>query len=395
MPNRSPPKTALILAGGGARAAYQVGVLSAVRELLPDPRHNPFPIICAASTGAINAAFLATCAKDFGDGVNRLREIWENLHAGDVYRADPFAVAGSGARWLAALAFSWFGDKNPRSLLDNTPLHELLRRTIDLNRIEEAITDRALHAVSITCSGYASGESVSFFEGRPDLEPWRRTQRIGAHVRLTMEHLLASAAIPFVFPAVKLNREFFGDGAMRQLAPISPAIHLGADRIMVIGAERLPDETVRRSSNDYPSLAETAGHALSSIFLDPLTVDLERIKRINGIVSLIPEEIRQAKGISLRSIDVLHISPSQPFDQLAALHADALPWPIRALLRGIGAKTGNGGVLTSYLLFERPYTQALIELGYQDTMARREEVKRFLGAGGSEAPVDTSSRLSD
>ncbi len=389
MPNRGQSRTALILAGGGARAAYQVGVLTAVHELLPDPQHNPFPIICATSAGAINAALLAAGAKDFGDGVNRLREIWENFHAADVYRADFFGIAGSGARWLSALALSWFGDKNPRSLLDNTPLRDLLRRNIDLNRIEAAIASRALHAVSITCSGYASGESVSFFEGRPDLEPWRRTQRIGAHVRLTMEHLLASAAIPFIFPAIKLNREFFGDGSTRQLAPISPAIHLGADRIMVIGAERLPDETVRRSSNNYPSLAEIAGHALSSIFLDPLTADIERMKQINGIVSLIPEEIRQAKGIGLRPIDVLQISPSQSLDQLAALHADALPWPVKALLRGIGAMNGGGGVLTSYLLFERPYTQALIELGYQDTMARREEVKSFLGVAGGDGLVDT------
>jgi NTE family protein len=379
MPNRNPPKTALILTGGGARAAYQVGVLAAVRELLPDPQRNPFPIICGTSAGAINAAAIAACAEDFGAGVIRLREIWANFHAADVYRADPVGIARSGARWLAALVFGWFAETSPRSLLDTAPLQDLLKRSIDLSRIEHAIASHALHSVSITCSGYASGESVSFFEGRPDLEPWRRSQRIGAHVRLTIEHLLASSAIPFLFPAVKINREYFGDGSMRQLAPISPAIHLGADRVLVIGAGHLADESVRTSNGDYPSLAQIAGHALSSIFLDSLSVDLERMKRINHTVSLIPDDVKQLNGITLRPIDVLLISPSERLDHLAARHAHALPRPVRALLRGIGAMSRNGGALASYLLFERPYTQTLMDLGYRDTMARRDEVVRFLG----------------
>jgi NTE family protein len=378
MPHQSAPKTALILTGGGARAAYQVGVLAAVSEMLPDPQRNPFPIICGSSAGAINAAAIAVSAADFGAGVARLREIWANFHAGDVYRADPVGIVRSSARWLAALTFGWFMEKNPRSLLDTAPLEELLRRTIDLGRIEQAIASHALHSVSITCSGYASGESVSFFEGRPDLEPWRRSQRIGAHVRLTIEHLLASSALPFIFPAVKINREYFGDGSMRQLAPISPAIHLGADRVMVIGAGQMGEEAVRRSNGDYPSLAQIAGHALSSIFLDSLSVDLERMRRINHTVALIPDTVKQEKGITLRPIEVLLISPSERLDHLAARHANALPGAVRALLRGVGAMSSNGGALTSYLLFERPYTQALIDLGYRDTMARREEVLRFL-----------------
>jgi NTE family protein len=378
MPHRSGPKTALILTGGGARAAYQVGVLAAVREIVPDPRHNPFPIICGTSAGAINAATLAACAADFGDGVNRLRQTWANFRARDVYRSDPLGITMSVGRWLAALVFGRFIDQKPLSLLDTAPLKDLLARNIDLSRIEQAIASHALHAVSITCSGYASGESVSFFEGRTDLEPWRRTQRIGAHVRLTTEHLLASSAIPFFFPAVKINREYFGDGSMRQLAPISTAIRLGADRVMVIGAERVADETVRQVTEEYPSLAQIAGHALSGIFLDSLSVDLERLKRINQTVSLIPDEVKKEKGITHRAIDVLLISPSQHLDYLAARHASALPGSVRALLRGIGAMSRDGGALTSYLLFERPYTQALIDLGYRDTMAKRAEVAAFL-----------------
>jgi NTE family protein len=382
---RARPKTALILTGGGARAAYQVGVLKAIKELLPDPKENPFPILCGTSAGAINAATMAVWAEDFGAGVDRLDEVWTNFRAADVYRADPVGIGVSGARWLSTLAFGWLTRRSPRSLLDNTPLRRLLEQTLDFSRIEQAIAHRALHSVSITCSGYSSGQSVSFFQGRADLEPWKRSQRFGAHVKLGLDHLMASSAIPFIFPAVRLHREWFGDGSMRQLVPISPAIHLGADRIVVIGAGGTSAEKARPQGERYPSLAQIAGHALSSIFLDGLAVDLERMVRINRTLSLIPEEVRHERGLALRSIDLLHISPSQRLDHLAARHAKALPWPVRVLLRGIGAMNRNGGALASYLLFERPYTEALIALGYADTMARRTEVKAFLGCG------DTSS----
>jgi NTE family protein len=375
---RAPYKTALILTGGGARAAYQVGVLKAIREVLPDKRANPFPVLCGTSAGALNAATMAVWAEDFSAGVDQLEAIWSNFRAGDVYRADAAGIAAAGARWLTALAFGWITRRSPRSLLDNTPLRRLLEATLDLDRIEGAIARHALHSVSITCSGYASGQSVTFFQGRADLEPWRRAQRFGAHVKLTVDHLLASSAIPFIFPAVRLHREWFGDGSMRQLAPISPAIHLGAERVLVIGAGRHASEGERPLGERYPTLAQIAGHALSSIFLDSLSVDLERMIRINRTLSLIPEETRRSHGLSLRRIEILHISPSQRLDHLAASHAKALPWPVRTLLRGIGAMNRAGGALTSYLLFERPYTEALIELGYADTMARREEVAAFL-----------------
>ena len=377
------PKTALVLTGGGARAAYQVGVLKAVKELLPEPKENPFPILCGTSAGAINAATMAVWAEDFGAGVDHLNNIWGNFHAGDVYRADPLGVGVSGARWLSTLAFGWLTRRSPRSLLDNAPLRRLLEKSLDFARIDQAIAHRALHSVSITCSGYASGQSVSFFQGRADLEPWKRSQRFGAHVKLGVDHLMASSAIPFVFPAVRLHREWFGDGSMRQLAPISPAIHLGADRIVVIGAGSTAAEKARPQSERYPSLAQIAGHALSSIFLDSLSVDLERMVRINRTVALIPDGVRHEHGVALRPINLLHISPSQRLDHLAARYAKSLPLSVRALLRGIGAMNKNGGALTSYLLFERSYTEALIALGYEDTMARSTEVRTFLGLDGT------------
>lgn len=377
MQNRN-DTTALVLTGGGARAAYQVGVLKAVRELLPDTSANPFPILCGTSAGAINAVALATHADDFAGGVDRLLQVWEGFRAHQVYRADPAGIALTAAQWLGALMLGWLTHSWPRSLLDNSPLRDMLAQRIELGRIDEVIAKRALRAVSVTCSGYNSGQSVSFFQGRPDLEPWRRTQRVGAHVKLEIDHLMASSAIPFVFPAVRVNREYFGDGSMRQLAPISPAIHLGAEKILVVGAGRLAEEQARPEVASYPTLAQIAGHALSSIFLDSLRMDIERLDRINRTVSMIPAERRD--GLRLRPIEVLVISPSQRLDYLAAQHAHALPWPIRGLLRGFGAMNRTGGALTSYLLFEPPYTKALIDLGYQDTLAQKDAMLRFFAA---------------
>jgi NTE family protein len=254
----------------------------------------------------------------------------------------------------------------------------MLSHVLDFDRIQQSIDNSALHSVSLTCSGYETGQSVSFFQGRADVEPWRRSQRVGAHVKLSLDHLMASSAIPFLFPAVRLHREWFGDGSMRQIAPISPAIHMGASKILVVGAGRMATEESRPRTMGYPSLAQIAGHALSSIFLDSLSVDLERTMRINQTLSMIPDEVRKNRGMALRPIDVLVIAPSQRLDQLAAKHATALPWPVRLLLGGVGAMNRRGGALTSYLLFEKPYTQALIELGYQDTISRADEVRDFL-----------------
>ena len=253
-------RTALVVSGGGARAAYEVGVLKALRQMLPQPQASPFSIYCGVSGGAINAASLAIGADDFGAGVDALEAFWSDLHAGAVYRADPWSVSVSGGHWLAALSVGWLFGLAPRGLLDNDPLQRRLAGQLDFRNLKTVIASQALRALSITCSGYGSGQCVSFFQGRADLEPWQRVQRVGAHVALNIGHVMASMAVPFLFPAVKLHREYFGDGAMRELAPLSPAVRLGAERILVIGSGRMAaGEGDRSLSKAYPSLARHLG----------------------------------------------------------------------------------------------------------------------------------------
>ena len=381
-PSSSQAKIGLILTGGGARAAYQVGFLRAVSHLLPRGTPNPFKIICGTSAGAINAAALAANATDFHRGVRQLLLIWKYFHVDQVYRSDVAGVLGTGMRWLLAMLMGGLGKNNPSSLLDNSPLSQLLRERLDLAGIRRSIDAGALYALSVSVSGYASGQSVNFFQSVPGVAGWQRARRIGIPEIIDFEHLLASSALPFIFPAVPLRREFFGDGSMRQIAPISPALHLGADRVLVIGVGRqMQNPPPRMRMASYPSLAQIAGHALNSIFLDGLEVDIERLERINKTIQLIPREERNKHNMQLREVDVLVITPSEEIDRIAAKYFHALPRSIRFLLRGLGATRTGGATLTSYLLFEQEYCRALIALGYKDTMARREDILRFINPG--------------
>lgn len=376
---QSRPCVGLILAGGGARAAYQVGVLKAISELAHKRTDNPFPVICGTSAGAINGAVLAIHADRFTLGVRRLVRVWRNFHVHHVFRSDPLGVAKSGAHWLAAMMLGGLGRFNPYALFDRTPLEELLARYVPCEDIRKSVEGGSLRAFSVSAAGYTTSQSVTFFQGQPQLSPWHRARRIGIPAEITQQHLMASSAIPFLFEAVRLNREYFGDGSMRQMAPISPALHLGAERVMVIGVRRDKEEKPARVPTDeYPSLAQIAGYVLDSIFLDTLEADLERLQRINRTLSLMSPQQRADSGLGLRPVDVLLIAPSEDIQQIAARHRRSLPLSLRMLLRGVGASHRRGSSLVSYLLFEQSYCRELIDLGYRDTMRRRFDVVDFL-----------------
>ena len=387
------PTTGLILTGGGARAAYQVGVLDAVaniRRHSDAPPDNPFPVIAGTSAGAINSTALACRCDDFDAAVGGLVHIWRHFHADQVYRADSIGVISTGARWLTMMSIGWviarWRRARPRSLLDNSPLEALLNRLVDVTRLQAVMRAGHLHGLAVTASSYGSGLHVTFYDAIENIVPWTRSQRIAVRDSIRVAHLLASSAIPFVFPAVALkidgHTEFCGDGSMRQAAPISPAVHLGAQRILIVGAGRMHEPPGQRAGSDeYPNLAQIAGHALSNIFLDALAVDVERLQRINSTLALLTPEARAAT--SLKPLDVLVIAPSQRLDDIAAKHLGSLPIPIRAMLRGLGVQgkgdDARGAALASYLLFEAPYTRELMALGEHDTEARREDVRRFFG----------------
>jgi NTE family protein len=385
MPQSAPtdqPVTGLILSGGGARAAYQVGVLAAIADLLPNAAHNPFPVIVGTSAGAINAVGLACGALHFTEAVRRLTSVWQGFHTDQVYRSDWPGVLRQAGRFIGHSLLG-LGGQVPVALLDSAPLAKLLAREMDFSGIAAAVRHRQLRAVAVTAFGYESAQTVTFYQGRAAIDPWFRHRRVGVPTRMAVEHLLASASIPLIFPPVKINREYFGDGAVRQSAPISPALHLGANRVLVVGVSDNPvgpqaqKPMVRSKESRPPSLAQISGHMLNSTFIDNLENDIELLERLNQMSRLIPTESRP-RGLGLKPVDVLVISPSQPLDLIAARHRHELPRPLRLFLRGPGATKASGAGVLSYLLFEPGYCGELIELGYQDAMAQKARLIEFL-----------------
>lgn len=376
------PVTGLILSGGGARAAYQVGVLAAIAQLLPAGAANPFPVIVGTSAGAVNAVSLAAGAMDFTTAIERLTAFWQGFRSHQVLRSDWPGVISQASRFVSHSLLG-IGAKVPVALLNSSPLADLLHARLDLSGINQAIAEKQLHAVAVTAFGYESGQAVTFYQGGRSIDPWLRHRRIGVPTQLSVEHLLASSAIPLLFAPVKIGNEYFGDGAVRQSAPISPALHLGASRVLVVGVSGnprgvAPDTPLRTYTGEQPSLAQIGGHMLNSTFIDSLESDIELLQRLNQFSHLLPDGT-PTRALGVAPIEVLVIAPSQPIDEIAARHRQELPAALRLFLRGPGAtKTSGAGVL-SYLLFEAGYCSELIELGRRDALSKREELCRFLG----------------
>ncbi|GAB2934508.1 patatin-like phospholipase family protein [Rheinheimera gaetbuli] len=367
-------KTALMLTGGGARAAYQVGVLKAIAQQYPRSSKLPFQIICGTSAGAINGTALACYASCFHLGVKKVEWIWRNFHTDQVYYSDYLRVFRQIMRGIFSAFQADYANKTAVSLFDNKPLRQLLTKVLDLKRIDRNIVGGYLSSVSVTASCYSNGDSITFFQSDNAAE-WRRAKRCGQRTLLGVHHLMASAAIPLVFPSVRIHQQYFGDGSLNQLAPLSAPIHLGADKILIIGlADPRKNELSQRMLH-HPDLATIAGHLLDTVFADTLNSDLERMQRVNSTIALmqkhnVPSDLKQVQS--------LLINPSQNLGQLASEHFLQLPMPVRTLLRLTGIRQHSDSSLASYLLFEQQYTRRLLQLGFEDANNQMDTILQFL-----------------
>ncbi|MBC7470936.1 MAG: patatin-like phospholipase family protein [Ramlibacter sp.] len=384
------PVRALVLMGGGARTAYQVGVLKGIGAMLrlQPAAGGPFPfqVLVGTSAGALNVAYLAGSASAGLDAFDQLAGFWSRLRSKDVYRLDvPPWVRFS--RLVAAMSL-WRNARGHGAILDTMPLVNTLRQAVSLQGIDAALMKGAIDAVAVTASSYTSGVHWTFCHTAGDArrEPWNRPGRRAEFQPLTIEHLMASSAIPFLFPATSLwvdgRREFFGDGSMRQVSPLSPALHLGAHKVLVVGVGQMQRsglvDTPATQVAGAPTMAFIAGHAMASVFHDTLQADVEQAQRVTRTLKQLPREI--AGVLPYRSVEVMAVQPSQSLDALAQAHAHELPGPVRRALGGLGALKGGGGVIASYLLFEPAFVQRLVALGERDAHARKEELLAFFGA---------------
>ncbi len=373
----------LVLTGGGARSAYQAGALRALAQIAR-PGPLPFDVLAGISAGAINAVAVGSGADDFQATAERLARSWMGLTPERVYRTGALGLARIGTRWILDLsAGGLFGRSGINYLLDAQPLREFLEREIPLGRMRRHLRAGLLHGVAVSATNYHTGMGVSFYEGHPSIRPWTRSSRLGLRARLTLDHVMASASIPVFFPPVKIGAAYFGDGCVRLPYPMSPAIHLGADRILAVSVRYLPPpaaaaDAERKDVARWLPVSEIAGVLLNAVFLDAIDADYERLQRTNRTLAAIPRERLSRADLDVRPVQALVLRPSQDLGRLAADEYGRFPGMLRYLLRGIGARGDTGEDLLSYLAFEPVYIRRALELGYADTMARRDEVEAFL-----------------
>ncbi|QIR16135.1 patatin-like phospholipase family protein [Shewanella aestuarii] len=351
-----------------------MGVLKALVQFYPRNHHIPFDILCGTSAGAINATSIATHAACFHLGVRKLDWVWRHFTTDKVYQS---SLTGVGKHLLNMAVKGLQHDKvstDAPSLLDNQPLRDLLNQLIDFKRIDRNIHLGALTAISVDASCYNNSKSYSFFQASHQIENWQRARRYGIKTLLNTDHLMASSAIPMVFPSIKLNGRYFGDGSVHQLSPLSSPIHLGASKLFIINLDS-PHKTNDKELQHHPKTATIAGHLLDTIFSDTLNSDLERLQRVNKTLNLITQADRNK--LNLKKIETLVIKPSEDLSAIAARYYDEMPMAIRHLLKLIGNNRQSDSSIVSYLLFEKAYTSALIDLGYHDAMSQIDSIKNF------------------
>jgi NTE family protein len=375
-PSRS-SRTALVLSGGGARGAYQVGVLRGLLDLgVVSRERSPFNVLVGSSAGALNVGMLASSADSFADGIMALEQLWSNLRAEQVFRTDLRSLGGIGARWVRDLSFGGvLRHATPKALLDTAPLRTLLEEHVAFDRIDANIDQGLLESVAVLATDLYTSHGVVFLHGQKETPLWRRSWLRVERTRLTADHLMASSAIPIFFPSVDIDGRHFGDGCIRNTAPLSPALNLGADRVIAIGV-RGPDRSedapglARRAP---PTIAQIAGVLLDAVMLDAIEVDVQHSERVNTSVLTWPTGIENSP---FRWIDVLWLSPSRSFQTMAAELAHHIPRIVRYLLRGLGTDESTTELI-SYLLFHPSFCGRLIALGKEDVIARQDEIRAF------------------
>jgi NTE family protein len=370
------PRIALVLPGGGARAAYQVGVLQAIAGWCPPGVPLPFDVLCGTSAGAINAAVIAARADHVQRAAADLAGVWSQFHVEQVFRTGTLDMIRSGLHLLFALVSGGLLLPMPRALFNNLPLRALLQRSVDFGALARAVDAGRPDAVAVMATSVTSGDSVAFVQASRAFRPWDRAGRKGVAATLALEHLMASSAIPLLFPTVAMHGQHFGDGAMRQSTPLAPALHLGADRILVIGSRQAERHAPAEAPEPpEPNLADHFGFMLDSLFMEGLQSDLERLARVNSLIARLPPG---GAPFGLRHVETLLLLPQRDLSEIALAHRMAIPGTLRAFLRILGATGARGGRLLSFLLFESRYTRELMRLGEHDAEARRAEITAFL-----------------
>ncbi|MFL1404463.1 patatin-like phospholipase family protein [Marinobacter sp. M1N3S26] len=367
-------ETGIVLTGGGARAAYQVGVLRGISDMYPD-WENPFGVIVGTSAGAINAASIAGGSSIFRHNISHLEGLWSEITVNRIYKSQTLEIFRN-MTGVARRLFMGQPDGSPVALLNNSPLRAMLEEELDFGAISAAIDDGRLSALGVNACGYSTGQNVCFFQGKDSLKSWTVGQRAGARTHLGLDHVMASTAIPTVFPPVQINREYFGDGVTRQMAHVSPALRLGADRVLVIGVSaNSMCPTERPEPPGTPTFSQVIAQVFNGMFLDTLDYDIDRLRLINRLLELIPEE--KQKELDLRPVNLLEISPSQQINAIAEKYLDGMPLVLRNLVGASDRHHGTAASLASYLLFDPRFCQELISLGYHDAQQHANQINRF------------------